>query len=107
MTLSTKLFDEATRLFPGGVNSPVRAWRNVEGTPLFLVKPGSFMNVTGPVVARLSRKLHLDPGDLVLRLLLRRRRYRGRRGHRWLLRLQIQRFRLCLLEMAEKRFRQP
>ncbi len=38
MTLSTKLYDEAVRLFPGGVNSPVRAWRNVEGTPLFLVR---------------------------------------------------------------------
>jgi glutamate-1-semialdehyde 2,1-aminomutase len=35
-TLSTKLFDEASRLFPGGVNSPVRAWRNVGGTPLFI-----------------------------------------------------------------------
>ena len=38
MTLSTKLYDEAVRLFPGGVNSPVRAWRNVGGTPLFLVR---------------------------------------------------------------------
>ncbi len=35
-TLSTKLYDEASRLFPGGVNSPVRAWRNVDGTPLFI-----------------------------------------------------------------------
>jgi glutamate-1-semialdehyde 2,1-aminomutase len=38
MTLSTKLFDEASRLFPGGVNSPVRAWRNVDGTPLFITR---------------------------------------------------------------------
>ena len=37
-TLSTKLYDEASRLFPGGVNSPVRAWRNVGGTPLFIVR---------------------------------------------------------------------
>ena len=35
-TLSTKLYDEASRLFPGGVNSPVRAWRNVNGSPLFI-----------------------------------------------------------------------
>lgn len=35
-TLSRKLYDEASRLFPGGVNSPVRAWRNVDGTPLFI-----------------------------------------------------------------------
>ena len=38
MTLSTKLYEEACRLFPGGVNSPVRAWRNVEGTPRFIVR---------------------------------------------------------------------
>lgn len=38
MTLSKKLYDEAARLFPGGVNSPVRAWRNVGGTPLFVVR---------------------------------------------------------------------
>jgi glutamate-1-semialdehyde 2,1-aminomutase len=37
-TLSRKLYDEACRLFPGGVNSPVRAWRNVDGTPLFIVR---------------------------------------------------------------------
>ena len=37
-TLSKKLYDEASRLFPGGVNSPVRAWRNVAGTPLFIVR---------------------------------------------------------------------
>lgn len=37
-TLSTTLYDEASRLFPGGVNSPVRAWRNVNGQPLFITK---------------------------------------------------------------------
>ncbi len=37
-TLSTKLYDEASRLIPGGVNSPVRAWRNVGGTPRFIVR---------------------------------------------------------------------
>lgn len=35
-TLSSKLYEEASSLFPGGVNSPVRAWRNVGGTPLFI-----------------------------------------------------------------------
>ena len=35
-TLSTRLYDDASRLFPGGVNSPVRAWRNVGGSPLFI-----------------------------------------------------------------------
>jgi len=38
MTLSTKLYDEASRLFPGGVNSPVRAWGNVQGRPLFITR---------------------------------------------------------------------
>jgi len=37
-TLSTKLYDEASLLFPGGVNSPVRAWRNVDGRPLFIAR---------------------------------------------------------------------
>ena len=37
-TLSSKLYDQAARLFPGGVNSPVRAWRNVEATPLFIAR---------------------------------------------------------------------
>jgi PTH1 family peptidyl-tRNA hydrolase len=47
----------------GGHQVAATEW---QGTPLYLVKPGSFMNVSGPVVARLSRKLHLDPGDLVI-----------------------------------------
>ena len=39
------------------------AW---DGERLFLVKPTCFMNVSGPAVARLSRKLGLDPADLVI-----------------------------------------
>jgi glutamate-1-semialdehyde 2,1-aminomutase len=34
--LSEKLFAEACELIPGGVNSPVRAWRAVGGRPRFL-----------------------------------------------------------------------
>jgi len=37
-TLSEKLFDRAQQLFPGGVNSPVRAFRGVGGTPRFIVR---------------------------------------------------------------------
>ena len=33
---SKKLYDEALTLFPGGVNSPVRAFKSVYGTPLFM-----------------------------------------------------------------------
>ena len=33
---SAQLFEDAKNLFPGGVNSPVRAFRAVGGTPLFM-----------------------------------------------------------------------
>jgi glutamate-1-semialdehyde 2,1-aminomutase len=36
--LSQKLFQKALTLFPGGVNSPVRAFRGVGGTPLFIAR---------------------------------------------------------------------
>lgn len=35
---SGQLFGQAQQLFPGGVNSPVRAFRSVYGTPLFIKK---------------------------------------------------------------------
>lgn len=34
--ISTKLYAEAVRVIPGGVNSPVRSWRAVGGDPLFI-----------------------------------------------------------------------
>ena len=33
---SSKLFEKAKQYFPGGVNSPVRAFKSVYGTPLFI-----------------------------------------------------------------------
>src|SRR5262249_8748083 len=36
MTRSEELFARAQRLIPGGVNSPVRAFKSVGGTPLFI-----------------------------------------------------------------------
>ncbi len=36
MTKSEQLFEQARRYIPGGVNSPVRAFRAVGGTPLFI-----------------------------------------------------------------------
>ncbi len=33
---SQSLFERATRVIPGGVNSPVRAFRAVGGDPLFI-----------------------------------------------------------------------
>ena len=35
---SEKLFAAATRILPGGVNSPVRAFKSVGGTPIFVEK---------------------------------------------------------------------
>ncbi len=35
-TESKKLFKRALRLIPGGVNSPVRAFKAVGGNPLFI-----------------------------------------------------------------------
>jgi glutamate-1-semialdehyde 2,1-aminomutase len=35
---SSQLFDEANKYIPGGVNSPVRAFKSVGGTPVFIEK---------------------------------------------------------------------
>jgi glutamate-1-semialdehyde 2,1-aminomutase len=41
---SQELFDRACQLFPGGVNSPVRAFKAVGGTPVFLARgKGAFV----------------------------------------------------------------
>jgi glutamate-1-semialdehyde 2,1-aminomutase len=37
-SISKKLFRQAQKVIPGGVNSPVRAFRSVGGTPLFVAK---------------------------------------------------------------------
>ena len=36
--LSKKAFIESERIFPGGVNSPVRAFKNVNSLPVFIKK---------------------------------------------------------------------
>src|SRR5688572_2926392 len=38
MQQSLQAFETAKNLMPGGVNSPVRAFKSVEGTPLFIQK---------------------------------------------------------------------
>lgn len=38
MTKSEELFERAGKLMPGGVNSPVRAFRSVGRTPFFVEK---------------------------------------------------------------------
>ena len=47
----------------GGHQIARAEWR---GEPLLLIKPACFMNVSGPAVARVSRKLHLEPSDLII-----------------------------------------
>ena len=37
-----------------------------QGQALLLIKPACFMNVSRPAVARVSRRLHLEPSDLVI-----------------------------------------
>ncbi|MBE0505679.1 MAG: glutamate-1-semialdehyde 2,1-aminomutase [Marinospirillum sp.] len=44
MTRSAELFERAAKSIPGGVNSPVRAFKSVGGTPLFIKKAaGAYM----------------------------------------------------------------
>ena len=38
ISTSIRLFEEAEKILPGGVNSPVRAFRAVGGQPLFIEK---------------------------------------------------------------------
>src|SRR3989442_15789988 len=38
MSDSKRLFETATRLIPGGVNSPVRAFKGVGGEPFFVAR---------------------------------------------------------------------
>ena len=37
-TNSNALYQTSSQYFPGGVNSPVRAFRSVDGTPIFITK---------------------------------------------------------------------
>src|SRR5207237_9826495 len=39
-SLSSKLFAAAQKRIPGGVNSPVRAFRNVDSAPFFIERAG-------------------------------------------------------------------
>ena len=52
--MTKKLFDEAKKYIPGGVNSPVRAFKAVSGTPLFINK------ASGPYLYDSEDKKYLD-----------------------------------------------
>ncbi len=38
MTRNEQLFEQSQQVIPGGVNSPVRAFRSVGGTPVFFAR---------------------------------------------------------------------
>jgi glutamate-1-semialdehyde 2,1-aminomutase len=51
---SDQLFARALELMPGGVNSPVRAFRGVGGTPLFI------RSAVGPTVTDVEGRIYID-----------------------------------------------
>ena len=51
---SWELFSRALELMPGGVNSPVRAFRGVGGTPLFI------RSANGPAIVDVEGRLYID-----------------------------------------------
>ncbi len=51
---STRLFEKARQVIPGGVNSPVRAFRAVGGTPIF------FQRGRGPMLFDVDGKGYID-----------------------------------------------
>jgi glutamate-1-semialdehyde 2,1-aminomutase len=53
-TRSAALFEQAKRLIPGGVNSPVRAFRGVGGSPLFI------RSAAGPYLTDVDGKRYID-----------------------------------------------
>ena len=54
MTQSEKLFDQARQYIPGGVNSPVRAFNAVGGTPIFIER------AQGPYLYDVDGKRYID-----------------------------------------------
>jgi glutamate-1-semialdehyde 2,1-aminomutase len=54
MTANERLFDRARRVIPGGVNSPVRAFRSVGGTPRFMV------SASGPYITDADGREYVD-----------------------------------------------
>src|SRR6476620_6888426 len=51
---SSRLFARALELLPGGVNSPVRAFRGVGGTPLFI------QSASGPTITDVDGRSFID-----------------------------------------------
>ena len=73
LTTSAALFERAKTLIPGGVNSPVRAFRSVGGSPVFMQSAQGawltdvdgnryvdFINSWGPMILGHAPQLVLD-----------------------------------------------
>src|SRR4051794_30932484 len=54
MLLSKDLYSKAQKLIPGGVNSPVRAFKGVGGSPIF------FKKGVGPYLIDVDNKQYID-----------------------------------------------
>ncbi|MDQ6659413.1 MAG: aminotransferase class III-fold pyridoxal phosphate-dependent enzyme, partial [Chloroflexota bacterium] len=54
LSRSQALFEEAQELLPGGVNSPVRAFRGVGGSPIFI------QSANGPYLTDVDGNRYLD-----------------------------------------------
>ena len=60
MNRNEQLFERAQKSIPGGVNSPVRAFRSVGGTPLFIHAPKALTSGTSTATATSTTSA---PGD--------------------------------------------
>lgn len=54
MATSKALFEQAQRYIPGGVNSPVRAFRGVGGEPIFIER------ASGPYLYDVEGRRYID-----------------------------------------------
>ncbi|MFX3724991.1 hypothetical protein ACJBP2_10350, partial [Streptococcus suis] len=54
MTKSSELYQKAQQTIPGGVNSPVRAFNGVGGSPLFIER------ADGPLIFDADGKAYID-----------------------------------------------
>ena len=54
MSRSQQLFEQAQKTIPGGVNSPVRAFKGVGGSPIFIEK------ADGAIVTDVDGKEYID-----------------------------------------------
>ena len=69
MTRSAELFDRALGLIPGGVSSPVRAFKAVGGSPPFVARAegARIVDEEPPGLSTEDVREHLDPVEFIKR----------------------------------------